>query len=98
MIKAGNVDELPEDLFRRKISRRLNQVSEQSPRTNIILVPSGRDLVSTHVAYPQAPLDRESLQLSKVAATVRRITGNNSDIIFMTCRAFDSWPTRAEST
>jgi len=45
----------------------LQRITEASPGTVIILVPSVKDLVSKHVAFPQAMLDKEPLGLPKVS-------------------------------
>jgi len=67
LIQRGDVDELPAQLFRTRISTRLAHLLANSPRTSVLLVPHGRDLTSTHVAFPQAPLAREAeLALPKV--------------------------------
>lgn len=66
MIKAGDIDVLPEELFRNQISNRLARLLAASPRTNVILVPSGRDLTNTHSAYPQSPFMKEGMSLPKV--------------------------------
>lgn len=57
---------MPLDIFKEQITARLLRLLEASPSTTIILVPSVRDVVSHHVAFPQAMLDKESLGLPKV--------------------------------
>lgn len=57
---------MPNDIFKEQISARLQRLLDVSPATTIILVPSVRDIVSTHVAFPQAMLDKETLGLPKV--------------------------------
>ncbi|GAA5962523.1 hypothetical protein JCM3765_003717 [Sporobolomyces pararoseus] len=65
LIAAGDVDEFPTELFRSRITTRLVSVLQASPKTQIILIPHGRDLTNTHVAYPQAPFKKEELHLPK---------------------------------
>ncbi|GAA5927523.1 DNA-directed DNA polymerase alpha subunit POL12 [Sporobolomyces koalae] len=65
LIAAGDVDELPTELFRTRISTKLVNLVRASPRTRVLLIPHGRDLTNVHVAYPQAPFDREDLGLPK---------------------------------
>ncbi|BGP47016.1 DNA-directed DNA polymerase alpha subunit pol12 [Rhodotorula kratochvilovae] len=65
LIKRGDVDEFPVQLFRSRISTKLAHLLANSPRTTVILIPHGRDLTSTHVAFPQAPLARTDLGLPK---------------------------------
>ncbi|GAA5950810.1 hypothetical protein JCM21900_002025 [Sporobolomyces salmonicolor] len=65
LIAAGDVDELPSQLFRSRISSKLASLIAASPRTAVLLVPHGRDLTSSHVAFPQAPLAKDELGLPK---------------------------------
>lgn len=67
LLKAGDVDETPQELFQRTISPKLTAFLDYSTNTSIILVPSVRDLISHNVVYPQAPLEREGLNLHKVS-------------------------------
>ncbi|KAJ9107993.1 hypothetical protein QFC20_003679 [Naganishia adeliensis] len=60
LIKVGDVDETPTEIFRRQISTRLSLLMESSPGTAVILIPSVRDLVSRHVAFPQTPLEKST--------------------------------------
>jgi len=41
------------------VLEKLNRVVRASPGTTIIMVPSTNDLISEHLAFPQAPLGRE---------------------------------------
>lgn len=68
LIKIGDVDETPLELFRSQIASRLNAVLEDNPATTIILIASVRDMISQHMAFPQAPLDKnDDLGLHKVS-------------------------------
>lgn len=67
LIQLGAVTSTPVDLFKDHITSTLQRLHDVSPGTSVILVPSVRDMVSRHVAYPQAMLDKESLGLSKVS-------------------------------
>jgi DNA polymerase alpha subunit B len=53
-------------MFKDEVSARLQRIVDISPGTVIIVVPSVRDMVSRHMAYPQAMLDKEALGLPKV--------------------------------
>ncbi|WWC66502.1 uncharacterized protein I206_100404 [Kwoniella pini CBS 10737] len=64
-IISGAVTQTPVEIFRHHVSRRLQTVLDASPGTVIILVPSVRDIVSSHMAFPQSMLDKESLALPK---------------------------------
>ena len=64
------MESTPTDLFREQVTSQLQRVLEQSPSTVIILVPSVRDMVSRHMAFPQAMLDKEALGLPKVSFSV----------------------------
>lgn len=58
---------MPIDIFKEQVSARLQRLIDASPSTVIILVPSVRDVVSRHVAFPQAMLEKEALGLPKVS-------------------------------
>ncbi len=62
LIATGDVDATPAQIFKAQISSRLIAFLQHSPRTSVILIPHGRDLISVHTAYPQAPLPKEELQ------------------------------------
>ncbi|OCF55338.1 DNA polymerase alpha subunit B [Kwoniella mangroviensis CBS 10435] len=64
-ITSGAVTQTPNEIFRDQVSRRLQDVLDTSPGTVIILVPSVRDVVSHHSAFPQSMLDKEALGLPK---------------------------------
>ncbi|POY74018.1 hypothetical protein BMF94_2829 [Rhodotorula taiwanensis] len=71
LIVRGEVDELPAAMFRRHISARLASLIQASPRTAVLLIPNGRDLVNPHVAYPQAPFNKEpELNIPKPARSL----------------------------
>ncbi|GAA5880712.1 hypothetical protein JCM16303_004322 [Sporobolomyces ruberrimus] len=65
LIVAGDVEEFPVELFRSRISSKLVSLLGVSPRTQVLLIPHGRDLTNVHVAYPQAPFKKEDLGLPK---------------------------------
>lgn len=93
LIKRGEVDEFPSQLFRTRISAKLAHLVANSPRTSVLLVPHGRDLTSTHVAFPQAPLVKEAeLGLPKVRSqlAVRLLRAMSAKL---SSRAKVSWPT-----
>ncbi|GHJ84547.1 hypothetical protein NliqN6_0949 [Naganishia liquefaciens] len=58
LIKVGDIDSTPMELFKQQISTRLTLLMESTPGTAVILVPSVRDLISRHVAFPQTPLEK----------------------------------------
>ncbi|CAE6458479.1 unnamed protein product [Rhizoctonia solani] len=58
LIKSGQVDDTPIDIFRHKISSPLAQLENEIPELLVVFVPSPRDLISSHVAFPQAALER----------------------------------------
>lgn len=57
-LKLGKTDLLPVDIFRTKITSRLLDITESTPATNIILIPSVRDLISTQMSFPQGMFQR----------------------------------------
>ena len=66
MIEQGAVAQTPTEIFRDQVASQLTRLAEASPGTVILLIPSLRDMISVHIAFPQAMLDKESLGLSKV--------------------------------
>lgn len=69
MIKAGEIDKSPVEIFSDRISRKLARLALKSPSTIVILVPHARDLISNHVTFPQSPFARDKdLNLPKVSS------------------------------
>jgi DNA polymerase alpha subunit B len=66
IIASGAITRSVTDVFRDKVSARLARFLSVSPATAVVLVPSIRDIVSYHVALPQAALDKEALGVPKV--------------------------------
>ena len=66
LIENGAVTQTPTEIFKEQVAAQLVRLSEASPSTVVLLVPSVRDMVSRHVAFPQAMLDKEALGLPKV--------------------------------
>lgn len=64
-IASGALRQTPTELFREQIASRLARITEESPGTVVILIPSVRDLLSRHAAFPQAMLERDGLGLSR---------------------------------
>ncbi|KAF9454852.1 alpha DNA polymerase [Macrolepiota fuliginosa MF-IS2] len=56
LIKVGDLDEMPSELFHQKIYRPLRTFLDASPGSIAILLPGVRDLVSNHAVYPQSEL------------------------------------------
>jgi len=85
LIQLGAVTSTPAELFRDQITSRLQRVIESSPATVIILVPSVRDMISRHVAYPQAMLDKEALGIPKVSLASRKRSRQLTDSVSNAC-------------
>ena len=66
-IVNGQVTQTLVEVWGDQIGSRLQRVVEHSPGTHIILVPSVRDMVNRHMAFPQAMLDKELLGIPKVS-------------------------------
>ena len=60
-IKNGDIDEMPADIFRHQIADRLISFVERCPGTQVIMIPSVRDLISRHVAFPQSNFEKERM-------------------------------------
>ncbi|KAI0050363.1 DNA polymerase alpha, subunit B [Auriscalpium vulgare] len=56
-IKSGDVDALPEDIFRERFIEPLQDFLMASPDSLVLLVPSVRDMLTSHAVFPQGPLD-----------------------------------------
>jgi len=81
LVRSGDFDLPPEypcepdhatltDLFKAHFSRPLQLLAKELPTISIILVPSVRDAVAKHVAYPQSRWDKKELGLPKQAQCV----------------------------
>jgi DNA polymerase alpha subunit B len=67
LVKVGDLDETPTEIFRNQVASRLSTFTEDCPATAVIVIPSVRDMVSRHVAFPQAMLEKSpELGLPKV--------------------------------
>lgn len=64
-IQRGQISVSPSELFREQVAARLARLHDASSATIVVLIPSVRDLISAHAAYPQAMLDKEGLGLAK---------------------------------
>ncbi|WVO16943.1 hypothetical protein L204_104629 [Cryptococcus depauperatus] len=64
-IKGCAVSQTPAEIFQNQISNRLQTVVENSSATVILLVPSIRDMVSQHMAFPQSMFEKEGLGIPK---------------------------------
>jgi DNA polymerase alpha subunit B len=60
----------PLQLFQQEVGRKISSFLDYSLNTTAVLIPSVRDMVSQHIAYPQSPLERDVLQLHKVSTFV----------------------------
>ncbi|KAL7424793.1 DNA-directed DNA polymerase alpha subunit pol12 [Cryptotrichosporon argae] len=65
LIAAGKLTQMPADIFRDKIGKEIARLADACPATTVLLVPSVRDCVSAHVAYPQAAFNKAGLGLPK---------------------------------
>jgi len=68
LIRKGDVDHTPLEIFRHRIGIPLRRCLEANPGMSLVVVPGVRDLVSFHAAFPQAALsETEELALPKAA-------------------------------
>ncbi|KZT50936.1 DNA polymerase alpha, subunit B [Calocera cornea HHB12733] len=68
LIRKGDVDHTPLEIFQRRIAAPLRGCLQANPGMSLVIVPGVRDLVSFHAAFPQAALsETEDLQLPKAA-------------------------------
>ena len=74
MIKAGRVDLTPAALFRERIAMPIARLELEVPELLVVIVPSPRDLISSHVVLPQAAIERDTeLGLSRVSTSYSRV-------------------------
>lgn len=59
MIKEGNIDITPIELFRKWFITPLKEYLDSAPGSIVLLVPSVKDILSDHAVYPQPPFPRE---------------------------------------
>ncbi|KAJ6508996.1 DNA polymerase alpha/epsilon subunit B-domain-containing protein [Mycena sanguinolenta] len=59
LIKAGDVDSTPLNLFRTRFTDALRQYLNNVPGSIVLIVPSVRDLVGDHAVFPQCELPEE---------------------------------------
>ncbi|KAI9827803.1 MAG: DNA-directed DNA polymerase alpha subunit pol12 [Thelocarpon impressellum] len=94
LVSSGDFD-LPEDLdfdpetatlstvIRGLVAPPLRRLAEALPSITIILIPSVRDAVSKHVAWPQEPLPRKELGLPKQVKLVSNpVTISLNELVF----------------
>ncbi|KAL9939556.1 hypothetical protein V8E36_001373 [Tilletia maclaganii] len=55
---------MPSELFAKHISGRLSRLSQTSPGTSIILVPSTNDICNRHAAWPQPSFEKNDEELA----------------------------------
>lgn len=58
-IKIGDIDETPVEMFYRHFTDNLREFLDGSPASIVLLVPSVRDMISSHAAFPQLELGAE---------------------------------------
>ncbi|KAM5535085.1 hypothetical protein V8D89_011313 [Ganoderma adspersum] len=59
LIKIGDVDSTPEEMFRAVFWSRLREFVDFSPSSRVLLVPSTRDILSNHAVFPQPDFDHK---------------------------------------
>ncbi|KAL1923634.1 uncharacterized protein VTP21DRAFT_8614 [Calcarisporiella thermophila] len=63
LIREGKIDQLPSEIFHSRISYPLSQLEQNCPGTNIVLVPSTKDICHEYTVLPQPPLLRSGGEL-----------------------------------
>ncbi|KAJ1907500.1 DNA-directed DNA polymerase alpha subunit pol12, partial [Coemansia sp. IMI 209127] len=75
MLKGGQTDMLPEEIFRVKISPHLIRLRESLPSSaSVFLVPSTDELCCSYVSFPQPPLSNALLSQLGVPAGVSSLS------------------------
>ena len=61
------MDQTPDELFHNQFTEKLHEFLETAPNSLILIVPSVRDVTSSHCVYPQSPLDISALSVDPVS-------------------------------
>ncbi|CAO3642509.1 unnamed protein product [Cunninghamella blakesleeana] len=64
LIINGDIDELPEDIFKNQIATKLNQLSRNQPNLQLMIIPHADDIIHEYPLYPQPSLSALDLNLS----------------------------------
>ncbi|KAA1479312.1 hypothetical protein DENSPDRAFT_789044 [Dentipellis sp. KUC8613] len=56
-IRSGDIDDTPTDIFRVQFMDKLHNFLDTSPDSLVLLVPSIRDIIHQHAAFPQPEFD-----------------------------------------
>lgn len=56
LIKLGDVDDFPDDIFKNNVSASLAELARIKPAVQYILIPTSRDVCLEWVCFPQPPL------------------------------------------
>ncbi|KAF9236510.1 DNA polymerase alpha/epsilon subunit B-domain-containing protein [Melanogaster broomeanus] len=59
LVKDGEMDESPDNLFQRQFMEKLKGFLTHSPGSTVLLVPSTNDIISDHAVFPQCELGIE---------------------------------------
>ncbi|KZO90375.1 DNA polymerase alpha, subunit B [Calocera viscosa TUFC12733] len=70
LIRKGDVDHTPLEIFQQRIGRPLHGCLNANPGLSLVIVPGVRDLVSFHSAFPQAALS-ETADLALPTAAIQ---------------------------
>src|SRR6188768_1073951 len=66
-MKAGDADASPSNIFKAQFIDPLKGFLNGSPESVVLMVPSVKDLISNHVAFPQPELDAGLFELHPVS-------------------------------
>ncbi|KAJ2159432.1 DNA-directed DNA polymerase alpha subunit pol12 [Coemansia sp. RSA 552] len=81
MLRDGQTDLLPEELFSTKISPQLARLREELPESSkVLLVPSPDELCQLYASFPQPPLGRDQLARLGVPEGVESL-GNPAQVV-----------------
>ena len=57
LVKSGNLEQLPEELFEEHFRKPIDKFLETSRGTIVLIQPSVRDILSDHPVFPQCELE-----------------------------------------
>ncbi|KAI8093585.1 DNA polymerase alpha/epsilon subunit B-domain-containing protein [Halteromyces radiatus] len=72
LIAKGQVDQLPEDIFRTQIATKLNHFAQSNPGTQILIMPHAHDIFQEWPLFPQPGLSLSSLHVT--ASSIQSIS------------------------
>ncbi|CEP18634.1 hypothetical protein [Parasitella parasitica] len=89
-IISGKIESLPDEIFRKRIGRKLEQFLEKSPHSHVLLLPHADDMMQPFPLYPQPPMENTTKHArlhqlsnpSQISINGHNISASNIDTLF----------------